>query len=105
MDIFNKPPSISEDTLQYLLYPLNGLTDKIAITSLAALIVSHVNSLLIPEFIWHRDAFELKVAQDDDRVDSWHMKGHMRVGDSVDDEWCAVWLLREVSKKWNVAIR
>lgn len=28
----------------------------------------------------------------------------MRVGDSIDDEWCVVWLLREVSEKWDCAI-
>jgi hypothetical protein len=29
----------------------------------------------------------------------------MRVGDSIDDEWCVVWLLRQVSEKWDVTIR
>jgi hypothetical protein len=29
----------------------------------------------------------------------------MRVGACVDDEWCVVWLLREVSKLWDVAVR
>jgi hypothetical protein len=28
----------------------------------------------------------------------------MRVGDSIDDEWCVVWLLRELSEKWDCAI-
>ena len=64
---------------------------------------SHVDSLL-PGHLWHRDAFELKVVKDADR-ESWILEGRMRVGDCVDDEWCAVWLLREISAKWDVAIR
>ena len=26
-------------------------------------------------------------------------------GDSVDDEWCIVWLLREIQAKWDLAVR
>ncbi len=29
----------------------------------------------------------------------------MRVGDCIDDEWCVVWLLRELSSKWDVVAR
>jgi len=73
------------------------------VTSFAACIDSFVESLL-PEFIWHRDPFELKVVSDPDN-DGWMLEGRMRVGDCVDDEWCVVWLLKEVSKKWEVVIR
>ncbi|KAI5124417.1 hypothetical protein M0805_008301 [Coniferiporia weirii] len=113
MDIFNRPPSISEDTLQYALYPPTDAADKAAVTGLAALIEALVAALL-PGHIWHRDAFELKVVPDKDaravhrggdkNEDRWMLEGRMRVGDSVDDEWCVVWLLREVSAKWDVAI-
>ena len=110
MDIFNRPPGISEDTLQYSLYPPPDSTDKASVTSLATLIEAYVKELL-PDFIWHRDAFELKVVPDSLSTNStkkteerWMLEGRMRVGDSVDDEWCVVWLLREVSKKWDVAV-
>lgn len=103
MDIFNRPPSISEDTLQYTLYPPPALADKASVTSFAACIEAYVESL-IPGFIWHRDAFELKVVSDPD-TNGWVLEGRMRVGDCVDDEWCVVWLLKEISAKWDVAIR
>ncbi|THH09887.1 hypothetical protein EW145_g1723 [Phellinidium pouzarii] len=124
MDIFNRPPAISEDTLQYALYPSPEAADRAAVTGLAALIEALVTSL-IPAHIWHRDAFELKVVpdsgadldnrDDEDRdedksrnrnksADRWMLEGRMRVGDSVDDEWCIVWFLREVSTRWDVAI-
>lgn len=107
MDIFNRPPSISEDTIQYTLYPPPALADKSSATTLAACVQAYVPEIL-PQFLWHRDSFEVKVVKDVDcaaaRDDKWMLEGRMRVGDSVDDEWCVVWILREISKKWDFAI-
>ena len=104
MDIFNRPPSISEDTLHYTIYPPLGSSDKVSATTLAAFIFNHVNTTL-PNFVWHRDAFEVKLVPDQDNTGSWILDGRMRVGDCVDDEWCTVWLLKEISSKWDVVIR
>ena len=103
MNIFNQPPTISEDTLVYRLYPPAGISSKAAITALAVNMKSYVESVL-PEMQWHRDSFELKVSGNPN-ADGYIIQGHMRVGDCVDDEWCAVWVLREISSKWDVAIR
>ncbi|KAI0359104.1 SGT1-domain-containing protein [Trametes cingulata] len=103
-DIFNRPPTISEDTLQYLLYLPQDQSDRVSATTLATLMLDYTQSLL-PEHLWHRDSFELKVAPDPEgNKDSWVLEGRMRVGDCIDDEWCVVWLLREISKKWDVVI-
>lgn len=108
MDIFNRPPSISEDTLQYTLYPPPALADKSYATSLAASVQAYVSELL-PHFLWHKDSFEVKIAKDIDSTagsqDKWMLEGRMRIGDSIDDEWCVVWLLREISNKWDFVIR
>ncbi|KAJ8084332.1 hypothetical protein PM082_003101 [Marasmius tenuissimus] len=104
MEIFNRAPSISEDTIHYRLYPLKTeVYDKASAATLAACIHSLVQSLLPPEFLWHRDTFEIKVVHDND-TQEWFYEGHLRVGDCVDDEWCVVWLLREISSKWDLAI-
>ncbi|KAJ7102279.1 SGT1 protein-domain-containing protein [Mycena belliarum] len=102
MDIFNRTPAISEDTLQYSLYPSPSLADKPSVTSFAACISAWVD-LLLPEFLWHRDVFELKVATRSES-NEFYLQGRMRVGDCVDDEWCAVWLLKQVSANWDMAI-
>ncbi|KAI9066682.1 SGT1-domain-containing protein [Trametes sanguinea] len=103
-DIFNRPPTISEDTLQYLLYLPEDQSDRVSATTLATLMIEYTQSLL-PDHLWHRDSFELKVAPDPEgNKDKWVLEGLMRVGDCIDDEWCAVWLLREISRKWDVAI-
>jgi hypothetical protein len=100
MDIFNRPPAISEDAVQYRLYPAQKSADKISVLTLATVVKNYADGLL-PGFLWHRDPFELKVASD---TNGWVLEGIMRVGDCIDDEWCVVWLLREISKKWDIAI-
>lgn len=103
MDLFNRPPAISEDTLHYVLHPTDNLSDRTSATTLATVILSYVDSLL-PDHLWHKDAFQLKVVvQEGGR--GYVLEGTVRVGDCVDDEWCAVWLLKEISSKWDVAIR
>jgi len=101
--IFNCPPSIAEDRVHYALYPPESISDRTSVTSLALAVQKFVESLLT-DFLWHRDAFQVKVVQDSDRS-GWFLEGRMRVGDSIDDEWCLVWLLRGISEKWDIAIR
>ncbi|TFK41316.1 SGT1 protein-domain-containing protein [Crucibulum laeve] len=102
MDLFNRPPAIAEDTLQYTIYPPQDLSDKTSVTTLAAYIRTFLDSHL-PNFVWNRDAFEVKIIQNANSK-GWILEGRMRVGDSVDDEWCTVWLLKEISSKWDVVI-
>jgi len=106
MEIFNRTPAIAEDTLHYTLYPPPSFSDRPSVTTLAACISTYVDNLL-PDFIWHRDAFELKVVLNPDsgHNKTWLLEGRMRVGDCVDDEWCTIWLLREISAKWDIVIR
>ncbi len=102
--IFNRPLSIAEDTVQYVLYPSESSSDRTSVTSLALAVQDFVDSLLTDGFLWHRDTFQVKVVQDN--VSSgWLLEGRVRVGDSIDDEWCVVWLLLQVSEKWDVTIR
>ncbi|KAH9968828.1 SGT1 protein-domain-containing protein [Russula dissimulans] len=100
--IFNGPPSIAEDAIHYALYPQESSSDKTSVTCLALVVQKFVEPLLT-DFLWHRDTFQIKVVQDTDGS-GWFLEGRMRVGDSIDDEWCVVWLLREASKKWDFAI-
>ncbi|KAJ7596676.1 SGT1 protein-domain-containing protein [Mycena floridula] len=102
MDIFNRPPAIAEDTVHYTIYPPPDSKDKASVTTFAACISTLVDSLL-PGFLWHRDTFELKVVSDEENQ-GWMLEGTVRVGDCIDDEWCIVWLLREISAKWDLAV-
>ncbi|KZW02112.1 SGT1-domain-containing protein [Exidia glandulosa HHB12029] len=105
MDLFNRPPSVAEDTIAYELYPTATSAQKDAVAALATVIREWVDAQL-PGHIWHRDAFELKVVQNQHVQDAqqWMLEGRMRVGDCVDDEWLVVWLLRQVSRQWDVVV-
>ncbi|KAG9104956.1 hypothetical protein FRC06_005023 [Ceratobasidium sp. 370] len=112
MDVFKLAPQVAEDTLEYVLYPRDSTH---APASLRTLVLEYVAGLLPSTFIWHRDPFELNVCYLGDKParnssenpspNAWTFEGRMRVGDCVDDEWCAVWLLREISIKWNLVVR
>ncbi|KAG8747982.1 hypothetical protein FRC10_009734 [Ceratobasidium sp. 414] len=111
MDVFKLAPQVAEDTLEYLLYPRDPTHTP---ASLRTLLLEYVAGLLPSTFIWHRDPFELNVQYLNDKParnssgnlgpNSWAFEGRMRVGDCVDDEWCAVWLLREISVKWDLVV-
>ncbi|CAE6433483.1 unnamed protein product [Rhizoctonia solani] len=108
MDIFKLAPQVAEDTLEYSLYPRSR--DESPAT-LRTLILEYVAGLLPSNFLWHRDSFEITVqtpGQENSKplrvTSEWNFYGRMRVGDCVDDEWCAVWLLREISMKWDLAV-
>lgn len=114
--IFNRPPSISEDTLHYTAYPSAEYSySESACAALGARIQSLTNELLPRSFLWHRDTFEIKVAPclpyevsesgASTTSKCWKLEGRMRVGDSVDDEWCVVWLWRELTKTLDIAVR
>jgi hypothetical protein len=54
-------------------------------------------------FIWNHEDIELRVADAPGTANAW-IEGNTVVGDSVEDEWFIVWLLREVSKRWPDAV-
>lgn len=117
-------PHIAEDTLVYTIHlpPLSSQASSaesvnlanISSEACAAIINDEVQSLLNAgrgegqsTWIWHKDAWELKVASTtalgalgSSSEGRRSLEGRMRIGDSVDDEWLVVWLLREVSRKW-----
>jgi hypothetical protein len=94
-------PTVAEDTLIYAVHlpKSSSSTSTSAVyedaAAFATLVSSFIDSVLGPTWLWNKDGWELKPADDDRKLE-----GRMRVGDAVDDEWLVVWLLREVSKKW-----
>lgn len=94
-------PTIPEDTLQYTLH----LPAHLEPSSTALLVTEFVQSYLPTPWMWNKDGWELKIAADSSeraqRGLGGKLEGRMRVGDAVDDEWLVVWLLREISRKWD----
>ncbi|WVQ80382.1 hypothetical protein IAT38_002487 [Cryptococcus sp. DSM 104549] len=102
-------PTIAEDTLHYVIHlPPSSTALPTDPSATALLITQHVNSLLPQPWLWNKDSWELKVVESEgpgvgDGLGA-QLEGRMRVGDAVDDEWLVVWLLKEVSKKWEELI-
>lgn len=90
-------PTIADDILHCTLYILQGEDRSVVLTQLA----SYTHQLLPSHHIWHRDSFEFVLSTDHDQA----LECSMRVGDSVDDEWLVVFLLWQITKAFNVAIR
>lgn len=59
-------------------------------------------------YIWQREGFSLRPSSEKlpSSVASvaFCLQGSTTVGESVEDEWWIVWLLREISKKWKDAV-
>ena len=108
-------PSIPQDSVHVTLHlaPASSSSEAAA-TALAAQINDYIYQDLLPsDWVWHRDSLDLKVVkkqpsssvgsrQDSDgEPDEWRLEGLMRVGDSIEDEWVAVWLLKMITGKWE----
>ena len=109
-------PSIPQDTLSLTLYlPPSSSSSLSTATALAAQINTFIYSDLLPKsWIWHRDSLDLKIVkkeassrlkkqggEKETELDEWRLEGIMRVGDSIEDEWVAVWLVKEITGKWE----
>ena len=94
------PRILPEDTVEYSLYILDSGSDdedvrkKLReIQNAASLLVKqHLNG-----FIWQRDEFQLQLQREGARH---RLCGHTNFGDSIDDEWLIVYLLRELSTQF-----
>lgn len=103
-----KTPAIPPDALHLTLYPPPATAaSHTATLALAAQLRSAIGALLPPGWVWHRDALELKVERwtsrpqgADQRAEQWVVRGGMRVGESIDDEWVGVWLVRELTRRF-----
>jgi SGT1 protein len=89
-------PTISDDTLQCLISP----TKEVDLAVLLTQVMSFTTSL-IPNHVWHRDSFQLILSKEQEST----LECTMRIGDSVDDEWLVVFLLWQVTKRFEVAVR
>ncbi|KAG8529095.1 uncharacterized protein KY384_005730 [Bacidia gigantensis] len=94
------PKILPDDCVEYSIYLINNnpngsdARDNLREIQNAAkkLIKTHLQ-----DFIWQREGFELKIKRDGQRSYLW---GRTNFGDSADDEWTIVYLLRELSAQF-----
>ncbi|EEA20785.1 hypothetical protein EYB25_008270 [Talaromyces marneffei] len=98
-------PQLPEDAVEYSLYllssdPAPASTDTIVQTRARLQEVqksaSELVKGLLTDYIWQREAFSLEIAKENDIS---YLRGRTNFGDSIEDEWVIVYLLRELTKK------
>ncbi|PWY92534.1 putative regulatory factor Sgt1 [Aspergillus heteromorphus CBS 117.55] len=98
-------PEIPDDSIDYSLYyipssPAPAIIDEVAETRARLVEVQRTSAELVKDllkdYIWQREGFRLEITKDDG-VTSLH--GRTNFGDSIEDEWVVVYLLRELTKK------
>ncbi|TPR10034.1 Glycosyl hydrolases 43 family protein [Aspergillus niger] len=98
-------PEIPDDSVDYSLYyipssPAPAVVDEVAETRARLVEVQRTSAELVKDllkdYIWQRESFRLEITKDNG-VTSLH--GRTNFGDSIEDEWVIVYLLRELTKK------
>ncbi|KAL8832952.1 MAG: hypothetical protein Q9170_004633 [Blastenia crenularia] len=110
------PKILPDDCVQYVLYVTDAKLSDFDIRKQLRTIQIAANALcksLLKDFIWQRDAFCLELIQGQGRskpilnpscslMSEGHsfLQGRTNFGDSIEDEWLVVYLLRELSRKF-----
>ena len=95
------PKSLPEDCVEYTIYIIDSkrsdLERRDQLRQVQSAAVKLTNELL-KDFIWQRESFKLLLQREDGRS---FLRGHTNYGDSVQDEWLIVYILRELSKQFS----
>ncbi|ORY67076.1 SGT1 protein-domain-containing protein [Pseudomassariella vexata] len=95
------PRRLPENCVEYVLFVIDGQLETRKVLSTldgvrkAAL---QLSDKLTKDYIWQRDSFQLDVKHDKGLV---YLQGITYYGDSVEDEWLIVYLLRELTKSFQ----
>ncbi|RIA99050.1 SGT1 protein [Glomus cerebriforme] len=101
--LFNNLPQL-EDAIVYSIYfPLPTLDQISFLRETSVLILSELNQYL-DGYIWQKDSFELRIAKNESDPSYPSLRGKTRFGDCIDDEWFIVFLLQQISLKYQEAI-
>lgn len=98
-------PEIPDDCVEYALYylpsdPAPAAVDTVAETRTRLVEVqrtaAELSKQLLKDYIWQRDGFHLEITKEDGTT---ALRGRTNFGDSIEDEWVVVYMLRELSRK------
>ncbi|KAK9454918.1 SGT1 protein-domain-containing protein [Dipodascopsis uninucleata] len=105
MEIFSALSDLPDDTADYSIYWTgdgDAETKKCKLRKLKHEIFQLIDPW-IKDYIWQRQGFNLNLVK---YVGDWRLHGVTEFGDCIEDEWFLVFILREISKKFdNVAIK
>ena len=94
------PRVLPEDCVVYSIYVIDSKLNDIEVRDKLREVQKAANRLtrqLLGEFIWQREAFSLTLLREAGRS---FLHGCTNYGDSIDDEWLIVYILRELSQQF-----
>ncbi|KAI4262993.1 MAG: hypothetical protein L6R42_001842 [Xanthoria sp. 1 TBL-2021] len=94
------PKILPDDCVQYTLYIVDADLSHLEVRAQLRKVQAAATTLckdLLKDFIWQREGFCLELKQQDGLS---FLHGRTNFGDSIEDEWLVVYLLRELSKKF-----
>ncbi|KAJ9196571.1 transcriptional regulator family: SGT1 [Paecilomyces variotii] len=98
-------PQLPDDSVEYSLYlipsgPAPAAAEEAAETRSRLHEVqktaSELTKTLLKDYIWQRDAFSLEIAKENGIT---LLRGRTNYGDSIEDEWVIVYILRELTRR------
>ncbi|KAL8933768.1 MAG: hypothetical protein Q9216_006220 [Gyalolechia sp. 2 TL-2023] len=95
------PKILPDDCVQYALYVIDAKLTDFDVRQQLRAIQTAANALckkLLKDFIWQREPFGLEIVQQHGHS---FLRGQTNFGDSVEDEWLIVYLLRELSHEFR----
>ncbi|KAK3180762.1 hypothetical protein Dsin_000163 [Dipteronia sinensis] len=116
-------PSLPDDSIEYSIYlvssTLQGSNDSELRLQLREVqkYANEIQKQWLKGYIWQRESFALELKKEDGEVGAGqlqsrnvrltvhaglsYLRGCTEYGDSIEDEWVIVWVLRELTKKFN----
>ncbi|KAI1462970.1 SGT1-domain-containing protein [Daldinia caldariorum] len=94
------PRRLPENCVEYLLFVIDSKLEARSLLSELENIRKAAMQLcdsIAKDYIWQRDSFQLRIERDQDLV---YLHGTTDYGDSIEDEWLIVYLLRELTKSF-----
>ncbi|KAI2602977.1 SGT1-domain-containing protein [Hypoxylon fragiforme] len=94
------PRKLPENCVEYLLFILdNKLEPRNVLPELEAVRKAAINlcDTVAKGYIWQRDSFQLRIERDQHLV---YLRGVTDYGDSIEDEWLIVYILRELTRSF-----
>ncbi|ODQ67195.1 SGT1-domain-containing protein, partial [Nadsonia fulvescens var. elongata DSM 6958] len=104
MELLKQNLRVSEDSCEYFIFLNDDESSIESRKSRVSAILDEVNTLsakLTKGYIWQRDSFKLQLIEYNNTV---YLEGRTDFGDCIDDEWFIVYILREISLKYEEAL-
>ncbi|MCJ1390833.1 hypothetical protein MMC18_003694 [Xylographa bjoerkii] len=101
MDFQGFPRRLPDDCVEYTMYVLDQTMNDTEIRERLRNVQSAANTFireLLKDFIWQREGFAQELVREDGLS---YLRGRTNYGDSVQDEWLVVYILRELSKRFQ----